>query len=313
MTVEAPIPQTPSGISDQSGTDKDCACQIKDLGWWQGSVVPDGDLRSKSPTLVQGYDFWVLATQTCNLYNDNFDAVHSAEWVGAKKIERLAGAQASGSNPRRLHSTATTSEGTDPEKDLLLDCDIQARHWTPRRILSELTPLAVAFRDGEAVSDRRKDSFIGWIARSYTRLELSDELNAAITQSKIKDIIDNVLHAHHELIYGVFLEITDEQESATVLVKPPCFIELTFVLHDATDEASVQATLKEVENQQVDNPRYVPGPNVSRKIARKHVSQKFEIDYESAVRLTSQWSASQISKCVRFSFVDFLSNSRASA
>lgn len=94
MTVEAPIPQTPSGTSDRSGTDKDCACQIKDRGWWQGSVVPDGHLRSKSPTLVQGYDFWVLATQTCNLYNDNFDAVHSAEWVGAKKIERLVGAQA---------------------------------------------------------------------------------------------------------------------------------------------------------------------------------------------------------------------------
>jgi hypothetical protein len=127
---------------------------------------------------VQGYDFWVLATQTCNLYNDNFDAVHSAEWVGAKKIERLTGAQASGSNPRRLHCAATTSAGTDPEEALLLDCDIQARHWTPRRILSELKPLPVAFRDGEAGGDRRKDSFIGWIARSYTRLELSDELNA---------------------------------------------------------------------------------------------------------------------------------------
>jgi hypothetical protein len=122
-----------------------------------------------------------------------------------------------------------------------------------------------------------------------------------------------VLQAHHELVYGVFLEITDDQESPTVHVKPPCFIELTFVLHDAKDEAAVRATLKDVENQQVDNPRYVPGPNVSRKIARKHVPQKFEIEYESAVRLTGQWSADQISKCVRFSFVDFLSDSRSSA
>ena len=275
-------------------------------------MIADAKLRTKSPALPEGYDYWVLATQTCNLYSDNFEAIRLAEWVGANVIAEK-GRQASGADPRSLHCCATAAPCSGNNDKLVLDCDIQARHWTDRRILALLDSPTMAFRDGESASELRKDSFVGWIARSYTRLELSDALNVALGKSKIEDIIDKLLKRHHGLIYGVFLDISDDHENSAVLVKPPCFLELIFVVYRSEDEAPVKASLQEVLSQKVDNPKYQPGPNVAKMIERRHVPDKFMIQFQSAVRTMDQWSAVQISRCLRYSFVDHLSDSGLAA
>lgn len=310
--MEAHTPPTSTGTSDLSKIDKDCASSIKELGWWQGSIIRDADLRAISSGLPAGCDYWVLATQTCNLYNENFDSIHSVEWIGARTITKL-GLPRSGADPRRFHCRALTISHASVAEELLLDCDIQARHWTNRRLLAELKPLSTALRDGSRADERHKDDFIGWVARSYTRLELSDVLNVALGKSKIADIIKKVLNDHHPRIYGVYLEISDSEDRATAFVEPPCEVELFFVVYDSSDEGPVKETLHDVLKQKVENPKYFPGPNVSRMIERRHVPEKFNIDFESMVKPMAQWSAVEINKCVRYSFFDHLSDSGLSA
>ena len=313
MNLEAHTLPTSTGTSGHSGNDKDCACSIQELGWWQGSVISDGDLRVCVTDLPVGFDYWVLATQTCNLYNENFDSIHSAEWIGAKAIAEFDGLRACGSDPRRLHCRASTSAQTVPLEELLLDCDIQARYWISRRFLAKLKPLSMTLRDDAGANEKEKDKFIAWVARSYTRLELSDALNDALRRSKIRDIIEKVLKGHHASIYGVYLEISDEHESSTASVEPPCAVELTFVVYKAADEASVKQTLQAVLMQKVENPKYFAGNNVAKNIERQHVPEKFNIEFTHAVRPTAQWTVDQINACVRYTFNDHLSDSGLSA
>jgi len=56
--------------------------------------------------------------------------------------------------------------------------------------------------------DRHKDIFARWLARGYTRLELSDELGRALEAGKFKQAIDNLVKRHERQIFGVFFELT---------------------------------------------------------------------------------------------------------
>jgi hypothetical protein len=315
MESAAQSTQTSSATSAVDRTDVECAQCIRALGWWQGSIITDERLRQVMPDLPTGFDHWVMASQTCNLYNTDFSHVRMVEWIGARKINAL-GRPRSGIDPRRLHCRATTGSGGDQTAELLLELDIQTRAWMQRALLADLTPHETALRDGREPSQHAKDHFIGWMARSYTRLELSDALNDALKNSKITDIIDKVATKHGDLIWGIFLEIGDYEEedeetprTATADIEPPCMVEVTFVVYRGKDEATVRESLNAVRSQEVPNPKYVPGPNVKRDIARALVAEKFHIELTCEVRPMAQWTAAQISQTVRYSLLDHLSGS----
>jgi hypothetical protein len=85
--------------------------KIRNAGWWQGSVVDEATLRDVEPSLPCGHDYWVMATQTCNLYNKDFAKISKVEWVAAKRVLDSVPAQKGGRNPRLLEVKASSAQG----------------------------------------------------------------------------------------------------------------------------------------------------------------------------------------------------------
>lgn len=293
--------------------DEDFARKIRSHAWWQGSVLPDVALRQLvGPPPPNGATHWILASQTCNLYNPDFTKIRVVEWVGATQInfDNTDPLKLSGRNPRMLHCKAT---GINHE-DVWLECDLQLRHWIDRKLLAESRPEPFSFVDDPSSQSNLqcKDIFIRWIARSYTRLELSDELGKALRDSKIEEMIGKICKAHESEIYGIFLGIDDEDEGATAAVDviPPCSVELFFIVNSNTQESAIRKKIDDFFGADVPNPESTAGSNSPKKIKKKDaIKRTNQLRVSYMVKDTTEWNIADLESTLRYSFVDHFSNS----
>lgn len=287
-------------------------------------------LRTVCPALPGNYSHWVLASQTCNLFNCDFEKIPSVEWVGAREIkaEEVTNTLKNGLNPRRLHCHAGVSAGARR----FFSCDIYARFWHDRKLLADITSDKLALKDenNAAQEDRQKDVFIGWLARSYTRIELSNELGKALKNGGVDKAITTLLKAHAKDIYGIFLNIAerapdsangvddedDEEETLPspwknpVVIDPPAIVDITIVVRDASLVKSVLNLAKIEFTKQVDDP-IRPESGRTQKIPRTKLAERHGIYMtidDNVVKTVSDWTAKDILRTVRYSLFDSLSD-----
>ena len=293
--------------------DEDSAKKIRANAWWQGSILPHATLHQLvGAALPNGATHWILASQTCNLYNLDFTKIRVVEWVGAKAIT-LADTKPlllRGRNPRILHCKAAGS-GHD---DVWLECNLQLRHWTDRKLLAENQPAPISFVDDQSnrADLQYKDIFIRWIARSYTRLELSDELGKALRHSKIDEMISKVCKTHESDIYGVFLAIDDDQqgETAAVDVIPPCSVEIFFIANLDAQRAAIEKIVNDFLGADMPNPDFTAGSNSPKKIKRRDsISKTQGLRVSCMFKDSREWNIADLESTLRYSFVDHFSNS----
>lgn len=227
--------------------DVNLAEAIKSAGWWQGSILPESSFNGEQPT-GQGDGWWVITSQTCNLYNIDFGKIPVFEMVAAKKIDitELDKAVAKGNNPRVLHVQAMGDGETT-----YFEIDIQNRAWVKRARLVELGAPAYEIIDAHReshdwVNNQWLDSFAGWISRSYTRVTLPDEFNHILRQSKIQAILDSKLRS--ESLYGIYLSINHDHEEEWMgnlgMMPSPYFLEIMLVTDEDEDPEPFVAKLK---------------------------------------------------------------------
>ena len=70
--------------------------------WWQGSLIAASDLPIKLEE-NKGVDWWIIATQPCNLFNPDFQKVPVFEIVAAIEITECSPRMIKGDDPRVLH------------------------------------------------------------------------------------------------------------------------------------------------------------------------------------------------------------------
>jgi hypothetical protein len=262
-----------------------------------------------------------MASQTCNLYNPDFQKIPSVEWVGANKLEGKLNSQYEfGRNPRILHCQASA----DGEPPLSLEVHIQARFWTPRTCLVSLNPGKLALRDqGLNQAEKVKDTFVGWLARSYTRLELSDEFNNALKRSKLAEVLEDKLRIYRDDLYGIFLEISSDSDDADeapltaqqlAKLAPPYLLEITLVTYrtdkiDLLKRELVQKVVKDLirdpdlpKGQALDKQGVTRQELAKRNLIRINADGLHVFDDEN-------WSVRNLNSSVRYSFIDHLSES----
>lgn len=225
-----------------------------------------------------------------------------------------------GRNPRILHCEAT-AEGESP---LSLQIDIQARFWAPRACLVDLNPARLALRDrGLNQAEKAKDAFIGWLARSYTRLELSDEFNNALRQSRLAEVLEEKLRSHSDDLYGIFLEISSDSDESTdepltaqqlAILPPPYLLEITLVTYGSDKIQLLKAELvQKVVKDLIKDPNPPNGKAVEKpSITRQELAKRHQIRINAdGLRVfdDDRWSVRDINRSVRYSFVDHLSES----
>lgn len=299
--------QDPQTATTSTGTPEagpELAGKIRGAGWWQGSVVEAAVLGQVDPSLPGGATHWVVASQTCNLYSSDFERIAKVEFVGARLVPEGQGkaAMRGGRHPRQLEVLATGEAG-----QAWILCDSQARHWGARSCLAKLAP-AMALRDdpGGAPDDRHKDIFARWLARGYTRLELSDELGVALDKGKFKQAIDNLVKRHERQIFGIFFELDafDQEQVGIENIKPPCGMDLTVVVRTEEHVGPVSQSMSELfDDATVPNPS---GPKRSRVDAMK---ADVGLSFAHKVAPAHRWTVPDIERSVRYNFPDHYSGS----
>ncbi len=261
--------------------------------------------------------WWIIVSQTCNLYNPSFQNVSVFEVVAAREIEKCAPGKIRGDNPRILHVEAQSEN-----EKIALEINIQTRRWCPRQALSKLPVPTFNVRDvGRGLdTDWAKkqwlDNFVGWLARSYNRIALPDAFNEAMYKSKLRDVFEKKLAKKKDELYGIYftLEADREQPWDGVLgeMLPPYILGIALVTYEDVDPESLKTKL--LESLFVDK---VKDPdNTSEKITRALLARRYGIRLNEAdidAMSIAEITLARLKSLVRYSFVDHLSDSSMAA
>lgn len=280
--------------------------------WWQGSLIAASDLPIKLEE-NKGVDWWIIATQPCNLFNPDFQKVPVFEIVAAIEITECSPRMIKGDDPRVLHLKVKSGD-----KIKALQIDIQKRIWLPRKLLARLPAPELHIRDANSDIDvnwSKKDwfdNFIGWMARSYTRIALPDEFNSAIQKSKIETIFKDKLTKRHDQIYGVYLAVNqdsdDEWQGYLGKMPPPYLLEILLVtFEDADPELLKNELIQHLFENKVSDP-----DDNEKKITRAELASRYQlriIRQAISAKTMTGVSLKELKGYVRYSFVDHLSNS----
>lgn len=286
--------------------------EIENKGWWQGSVLGGSDLSiyySSAPVA----EYWIMASQTCNIYNNDFERIPVVELVAAKKIDACEPGFVKGDNPRVLHVEALSIGETLP-----LEVDIQKRIWIPRHLLVKMPMPVFRLRDepleGKSEQKNRKwnDTFSGWLARSYTRVALPDDFNRAIRVARIEDAIQKKLLKQPDDIYGIYFSINSDSDEdwsgALGEMPPPYLLEIMVVVEEDVDPEIIRTNfIAHLFDAKVQDPE-----DATKKITRADLARKnsIRIIRESIfVKNIREVSLYEMKSLVRFSLVDHLSDS----
>lgn len=286
--------------------------EIKERQWWQGSLISGSDL-SKIEGNSRQSDWWIIASQACNLYNPCFANVPVFEIIAAKKIEACDPGKIRGDNPRVLHIEARSEKEVIP-----LELNIQNRQWCPRRLLAELPAPRFHVLDSERgleadwLKKQWLDKFIGWLGRSYNRVALPDDFNDAMRKSKLKDIFERKLTTHKDELYGIYLSLAsggdDHWSGILGKMPPPYLLNIVLVVYEDVDPEQLRKKLlDQLFSEEIKDPENSTAIITRARLAERYKIRLIEADVEA-------WSVAditllQLKSLVRYSLVDHLSDS----
>ncbi len=289
---------------------------IEEKRWWQGSVInaihlpPSLEEHRKS-------DYWVIASQACNIYNPCFDKVPVFELMGARLIEKCNPQMSKGDNPRILHVEARVENEV-----MALELDIQKRWWLPRTLLAELHAPKFHIRDArrDIDSDWFKnlwlDNFAGWLARSYTRPALPNAFNDAMRNSRLEVVLKDKLIKHKDALYGIYLSVESDADNVWngILgeMPPPYLLEIMLVTYENGDPESLKNELvdhlfqSEIQDPD-DNTKKITRANLALRNNIRIVKSAIDANTIAGISLLD------LKDFIRYSFVDHLSDSSMAA
>lgn len=302
----------------EAPSDRELAAEIQKRGWWQGSIVEASAFRTEEAFPLVSH--WVIASQTCNLFNEDFEKIPSVEWVGGRLIPNssLEPTVQNGANARRLHVQTATNVGPYS----FIELNIGDRIWNERRPLGQHYPEPFQIIDaGNEPQLRQREVFANWIARSYTRAEFPNEFNDALKDSKLRDSFRKLLQKNADKIYGLFIELApvgydlDRGPLTTeelARLKPPFqIVSLTVVVNH---DENVQDIQKEVASllsaATIPNPLAPPPGTARGKVSRLDIASTYGIHLDPshiAVLPVESWTVRDLLQTVRYTDHDYLS------
>ncbi|MGO4309140.1 hypothetical protein AB4Z35_04565 [Pseudomonas sp. KB_15] len=275
--------------------------------WWQGSLIHQSEISD----LVTAYgdcEWWVVASQPCNIYSDDFTAVPVVELIGASAISELT-EYATGFHPREIHLAA--HHGAD---ELLIRVDSQKRVWMPRSRLMDLPPppFRLENRHTQPFSSQTLwlDKFSSWLARGYTRAALPDDFNRILAKSKIRDVLEaRLAKRKHDELFGIFLTITAEQDSPNQeigLLEPPYDLGILVACYEDIEPEPLQAHLvKQLFSDEVKDPEaegaFITRSDLAKRLGIRIIKADVEVKSVSSIALIELLGKNT----VRYNLVDF--------
>ena len=165
--------------------------QLEEDGWRQGSVVSTSNIQRLIDS-IGGISFtddlvFLVASQSCDIANNNVDTDQYVEFSVARKIDLTKGHLTHNKNPRILHTNVTcrTSDG-----DVFVEESLELMAF--ERVVLHKESLVGLQPDSDRVfEDRQLKSYVAWLAARYSRPALptkfNDRIRVADPKGKLRD------------------------------------------------------------------------------------------------------------------------------
>ncbi len=185
--------------------------QLEKAGWRQGSVVDSSDLEhllelagmEPKPDLVL-----VLASQSCDIANNNIGLDPYVELSIARKIEEPVGHFTHNKNPRTLHTHIMFRTG---DGDVFVEENIELlafeKAFIPKENLVDLQP-----DPDRALEDRHQKSYVAWLAARYSRPAFPTAFNERVRAADPKGKLRDKSKKGNEQLAGIYVKIMPDAE-----------------------------------------------------------------------------------------------------
>jgi len=186
--------------------------KLEKAGWRQGSVVSNSDIRQLldiTGSIPYTEDLILLvASQSCDIANNNIEADPYVELSVARKIKDIKGHLTHNKNPRILHThiTCRTSDG-----DIFAEENLELRAFERIAILKE-DLLSTKPDSGSVLEDRQLKSYVAWLAARYSRPALPTTFNNRIRAADPRDKLRDKAKKGNEQLVGIYVEIIPDAE-----------------------------------------------------------------------------------------------------
>ncbi|GEM_PF-2841346 len=191
-------------------------------------------------------------------------------------------------------------------------------------------PFAIDDLEGD-MEGRYKEVFAGWLGRSYTRLELPDDFNAALANSGVKEKVLSKLRKKGSFVQGIYLTIwlgggasAQEAEDESVDDEPlppsriskasgPYRIDITVVVHEhatTTERKEVDTILKGLREERIPIEKLraeFREPGKARCSIRELAAADGLTIQNTEVVSVKAWTLHDLLRSVRFTDYDYLS------
>ena len=186
--------------------------QLEKAGWRQGSVVSASDIR-RLIDVIGSIHFTedlvlLVASQSCDIANNNIDTDPYIEFSVSRKIEVPKGHLTHNKNPRILHThvICRTSDGnvfTEENLELMA---------FERVVLQKERLVGLQPDSDRVLEDRQLKSYVAWLAARYSRPALPTKFNDLIRAADPKGKLRDKAKKGNEQLVGIYVEIIPDAE-----------------------------------------------------------------------------------------------------
>lgn len=184
---------------------------LEQQGWRQGSLIQDIDALELSAILGIQFDdscFFIIASQSCDIANNQIEADPFIELSLARGISKQNGNLTHNKNPRLLHTNVLhRSADIDIAQELHIELKAFEKFQLPKEALLGRNPDPECF-----FSDDLLRSYVEWLSARYSRPALPTAFNDRIRNADNKNKLRDKAKKASISLTGIYVSIFPDTE-----------------------------------------------------------------------------------------------------
>jgi hypothetical protein len=184
---------------------------LEKAGWRQGSIVKPENIQALLEAAGHAYEpnvILLLASQSCDVANNDIESDPYIELSIAKPIAAEEGHLTHNKNPRILHTSISCRTG-DENVATVTHLEIKAfeKLFIPKECLKDLQP-----EQDKKLEQQQQRSYVAWLAARYSRPALPTAFNNRIKDADPRGKLRKKAKQGSLCLTGIYIEITPDAE-----------------------------------------------------------------------------------------------------
>lgn len=185
---------------------------LEHAGWRQGSVIGENHLRALLNSIgrndIDDNVLAIVASQSCDIANNNLDLDPYVEISIGRPIEKENPEYTYNKNPRKLHlSLSQRTERITVVSYQSVELKAYEKVKIPKNILCEYVPEKDQILENETLK-----SYVSWLSARYSRPALPTEFNDRVKKADPKRKFKKKAKSVHKSLSGIYVEIIPDEE-----------------------------------------------------------------------------------------------------